>query len=182
MASPGSGRKPEPAGGVAPSGGLVEDIAALVRGAGGRMTTGRRALLEALVQLGGHPTAEQLLGAVRRAQPEVDSSTIYRNLAQLEELGVVVHVHLAHGPAVYHLAGDDHAHIVCDGCRLVAEVPGEVVRALRQAFSSHGGFGLTWQHFAWTGLCADCQATAADAGAPEGRKSAIGLAPPRPTV
>lgn len=122
------------------------------------MTEPRRALIEAL-GLGGHRTAEQLLDAVRGAQPGVDSSTIYRTLAQLEEFGVVVHVHLAHGPAVYHLVGDEHAHIVCIGCDLVAEVPAEVVREVRQAFSTHGDFGLAWQHFAWSGICAACQST-----------------------
>lgn len=145
-----------------------------MRAKGGRMTTARRALLDAVARFEGHPTAEQLLAAVRQARPEVDGSTIYRNLAQLEELGVLVHVHLAHGPAVYHLADDDHAHIVCAGCRVVAEVPAEVIQAVRTAFSG-GEFGLTWQHFAWTGLCSACRSAG-------GRGPAIGLAAPRRTV
>lgn len=83
----------------------------MVPSRGGRMTTARRSLLGALLDAVGHRSAEELLLNVRRTHP--DGSTIYRTLAQLEELGIVIHVHLAHGPAVYHLAGDDHAHIVC---------------------------------------------------------------------
>lgn len=135
----------------------VEEIAAaLVRSRGGRMTTARRSLLGAL----GHPSAEELLLNVRRTHPDVDGSTVYRNLAQLEALGIVIHVHLAHGPAVYHLAGEDHAHIVCSGCGMVAEIPGAGVAAVREALAASGSdFGLTWQHFAWTGLCGRCAET-----------------------
>jgi len=68
---------------------------------------------------------------------------------------------------VYHLAGDEHAHIVCICCQLVAQVPADVVSEVRRAFSSHGGFGLAWQHFAWTGICDACQSVRARAAGHE---------------
>jgi len=137
----------------------VESIAALVRARGGRMTAPRRALLSALLSPPAHHTAEQLLGEIRGALPNVDESTIYRNLGQLEEMGVVAHVHLSHGRAVYHLAGEDHAHIVCTGCGLVEEISAGSLAAVREAVTASGtNFALSWQHFAWTGLCAGCRA------------------------
>ncbi len=60
-------------------------------------------------------------------------STVYRFLDELERLGVVDHVHLGHGPAVYHLASDAHHHLVCDRCGAVEEVPEALFADLRAA-------------------------------------------------
>ena len=53
---------------------------------------------------GGHRTAEELAGEVQAQGARRHISTIYRNLEELERLGVIVHSHLGHGPATYHLA------------------------------------------------------------------------------
>jgi len=47
---------------------------------------------------------------------------VYRNLERLEELGVVRHVHLAHGPGLYSLArGGACEYLVCDRCGKVTQ-------------------------------------------------------------
>ena len=92
----------------------AEPILGLLRAQGGRVTTCRRAILEAFLGIGGHVTAEVLTARVQASQPDVHESTVYRFLDELERLGVVDHVHLGHGPAVYHLASDAHHHLVCD--------------------------------------------------------------------
>ena len=46
-----------------------------------------------------------------RPRPEVDLASVYRNLEQLEELGVVRHVHLGHGPGLYALVGGRRARV-----------------------------------------------------------------------
>ena len=48
--------------------------------------------------------------------PDVNLSTVYRNLEELERLGLIVHAHLGHGPAIYHLASEMHGHLVCEAC------------------------------------------------------------------
>ena len=65
----------------------------------------------------GHRTAEELGAEVQAIAPDVHMSTIYRNLDDLERLGVVVHAHLGHGPATYHLAAGAHGHFVCEAVR-----------------------------------------------------------------
>ena len=49
---------------------------------------------------------------------DVHVSTVYRSLALLEEIGVVDHVHLAHGPAMYERAASvgTSQHLVCEVC------------------------------------------------------------------
>jgi Fe2+ or Zn2+ uptake regulation protein len=134
----------------------AEPILALLRARGGRITTSRRAILETFLGGGGHVTAETLTARVQAAQPDVHESTVYRFLDELERLGVVDHVHLGHGPAVYHLAADAHHHLVCDACGAVEEVPDEVFADLRGRLQAEFGFALQPRHFAVTGRCRAC--------------------------
>jgi Fur family ferric uptake transcriptional regulator len=134
----------------------AEPILALLRARGGRVTTCRRTILETFLGVGGHVTAEDLTARVQRSQPDVHESTVYRFLDELERLGVVDHVHLGHGPAVYHLATDAHHHLVCDRCGAVVEVPEHVFADLRDRLETGFGFTLQPRHFAVTGRCRDC--------------------------
>ena len=134
----------------------AEPILGLLRARGGRVTTCRRAILETFLGIGGHVTAEALTARVQANQPDVHESTVYRFLDELERLGVVDHVHLGHGPAVYHLAADAHHHLVCDGCGAVEEVPDALFAELRSQLKDGYGFTLEPRHFAVTGRCKDC--------------------------
>ena len=134
----------------------AEPILAQLRAQGGRVTTCRRAILETFLGIGGHVTAEVLTAKVQLNQPDVHESTVYRFLDELERLGVVDHVHLGHGPAVYHLASDAHHHLVCDRCGTVVEVPEEVFATLRKSLQEGFGFSLRPRHFAVTGRCNAC--------------------------
>src|SRR5688572_23806793 len=98
------------------AGGRMEEVLDLLRARGGRVTSARRSILAALIDSEGHPTAEQLTAVVQAGQPDVHESTVYRFLDELERLGVVDHVHLGHGPAVYHFSDDAHHHLVCETC------------------------------------------------------------------
>jgi Fur family ferric uptake transcriptional regulator len=134
------------------------ELVSRIRAAGGRMTAAREALLDELLASGGHLTADDLMTRVQAAVPTVDRSTIYRNLTALEDAGIVFHAHLAHGPSVYHLAVDDelHAHVVCEGCGAVAELPGSALRHVAADLLASQGFTLGRQHFALTGRCRQC--------------------------
>lgn len=134
----------------------AEPILGLLRAQGGRVTTCRRAILETFLGIGGHVTAEVLTARVQEAQPDVHESTVYRFLDELERLGVVDHVHLGHGPAVYHLSSDAHHHLVCDKCGAVEEVPESVFAELRSQLEDSYGFALQPRHFAVTGRCRAC--------------------------
>jgi Fe2+ or Zn2+ uptake regulation protein len=134
----------------------LETVLELLRANGGRVTSPRRAILRALIDHDGHPTAEQLTSAVQADQPDVNESTVYRFLDELERLGVVDHVHLGHGPAVYHFADDAHLHLVCETCGRVTEVPDKVVATLRRQLHAEFAFDIDPRHFAVLGRCKVC--------------------------
>lgn len=131
-------------------------LVSMIRQQGGRVTTARRALVTALVQARGHVTADDLAAMVQKAQPDVHLSTIYRSLDVLEQIGVVDHVHLGHGRAVYHLADEPHQHLVCEVCGAVVEVPDATFAALARTLRGRYGFTIRPNHFAVLGRCEAC--------------------------
>ncbi len=134
----------------------VEAILGRLRERGGRITRARRALVGALVSAEHHVTADDLAELVQRARPDVHRSTIYRTLVDLEEMGVVDHVHLGHGRAVYHLLDDPHQHLVCEACGAVIEAPDTLFRPLARRLLADYGFTLRPHHFAVLGRCGEC--------------------------
>jgi len=135
----------------------VEGALALVRKHGGRATSSRRFLLRVLFETEGHHTAEALASLVQVQAPDIHLSTIYRNLDELERLGVVEHSHLGHGPATYHLAGAAHGHLVCETCGKMFEAPDVLFAGLAQAAQEQFDFSIDPHHFAVLGVCADCK-------------------------
>jgi Fur family transcriptional regulator, ferric uptake regulator len=135
----------------------VDEALELVRSAGGRVTPSRRLLLEALFDSPGHRTAEDLAEEVQSRAPDVHLSTIYRNLDELERLGVIVHAHLGHGPATYHLATEAHGHFVCEVCGTMIEAPDQVFRGLAKTAKTEFGFTIDPHHFAVPGRCDACR-------------------------
>lgn len=135
----------------------VEETLAVIRTAGGRITTSRRLLVEALFGSAAHRTAEELAAVVQNGAPDVHLSTVYRNLDELERLGVVVHAHLGHGPATYHLAARTHGHLVCEVCQATVEAPDEMFAELSTAARSRFGFAIDPHHFAVLGRCRACE-------------------------
>ena len=134
----------------------VDEILDRMRAAGGRITSARRALVTALLEADGHPTAEGLAAAVQAHQPDVHQTTIYRILDDLEHLGIVEHTHLGHGPAVYHLSESAHPHVVCERCGVVISVDRKAFDALARQLREKHQFVLHPGHFAVTGRCRDC--------------------------
>jgi Fur family transcriptional regulator, ferric uptake regulator len=135
----------------------VEEVLDIFRARGGRITNSRRLLLHALVDKPRDRTAEELALEVHDAAPDINLSTIYRNLDELEQLGIVIHAHLGHGPATYNLAALAHGHLVCDKCGAVIEAPGELFQDLENAAQTRYGFEIDPHHFAVPGLCQTCR-------------------------
>lgn len=137
---------------------IVELAMEAVRRDGGRSTTTRRIVLEALVDAGGDGvTAEDLADCIRTQHPTFTTSTIYRCLERFEELGVIAHAHLGHGPALWRLVDQPRWYLVCTSCGKSMDADTALVEQLSSQLMRTVGFRLDG-HFALTGQCADCSA------------------------
>lgn len=123
-----------------------------VRAHGGRLTPAKRALIDLLHAGGSAFTAEEIVERL----PGHDRSVVYRNLGQLQEIGVAEHLHLGHGPAVYRATGSSTALVVCDGCGSVEEVDRDEFDGFADRIRDLTGIRPDFTHFPLTGTCRSC--------------------------
>jgi Fur family ferric uptake transcriptional regulator len=134
----------------------TDAIMSELREQGVRVTTVRRAVIGVLAAEHAHQSADDLAAAVQVDHPDIHRSTIYRTLDSLEKLGVVDHVHLGHGRAVYHLTAEPHHHLVCESCGRVVHAPADLFDQLGADVLERYGFIVRPDHFAVLGRCQDC--------------------------
>ena len=134
-----------------------------LRGVGQRYTTNRRTLVGALARAQRPVTIADLLTG-RHALPQ---SSAYRNLAVLEQAGVVRRVITEDEFARYELAEDlteHHHHLVCSRCGRVEDVaiPAGFERSIDRTLdhlAREAGFATVSHRLDLIGLCRDCAAT-----------------------
>jgi len=121
-----------------------------------RVTRPRIAVLEA-VQAHPHADTETIFGAVRTALPEVSRQTVYDVLNALTAVGLVRRIQPSGSVARYESrVGDNHHHLVCRACGVIADVDCAVGEAPCLMASEDNGFLLDEAEVIYWGLCPDC--------------------------
>src|SRR3954470_438561 len=95
-----------------------------VRAHGLRVSSARRCVLESLVAAERPLTAEEIADGA-------DVASVYRNLETLEEIGIVKHVHLGHGPGRYVLRTRSGGWVTCDRCGVSSLLDPEALQRIR---------------------------------------------------
>ena len=94
----------------------VEAAVDELRARGLRVSSARRLVLETLFAARGPVSAERIADGVAGRVPRSDLASVYRNLETLEQVGLIRHVHLGHGPGLYELARSAQEYLVCESC------------------------------------------------------------------
>jgi Fe2+ or Zn2+ uptake regulation protein len=146
---------------------LHDEIASRLRAVGQRYTPKRRALVDALARAGNPVTIADLADASRG----LPQSSVYRNLALLEQVGVVHRVVTGEDFSRYELTEDlteHHHHLVCGSCGRVEDVtvPSTLERSLVRTLSGiaeHAGFATVNHRLDLIGTCRRCRNASATA-------------------
>jgi Fur family ferric uptake transcriptional regulator len=122
-----------------------------------RMTPQRQLILDAVAEMHGHVSVDQVYQQVVREFPDVNISTVYRTLEMLEELGVVRHTHFHDGVAQYERTdAARHHHMVCSRCGADSELELDVLQPLAEELKRRYGFEADLAHSAIIGVCKAC--------------------------
>jgi Fur family ferric uptake transcriptional regulator len=128
-----------------------------LRAKGLRVSAARRLVLEALYGSSVPITADQIASGLAGRLPRSDLASVYRNLETLEEVGLVRHFHLGHGPGLYAPAGvGEREYLVCDSCNAVTAVERREMEPVRSLIQKRFGYEARFSHFPILGLCPDC--------------------------
>lgn len=127
-----------------------------LRGAGLRVTAARVALLET-VRNGDHLGVEALASGVRDRVGHVSLQAVYEGLHALTAAGLVRRIEPPGSPALFEgRVGDNHHHIVCRSCGVVADVDCAVGEAPCLTASDDHGFSIDEAEVIYWGVCLTC--------------------------
>jgi Fur family ferric uptake transcriptional regulator len=138
----------------------IKDIEQMLRTAALRVTRPRVAVLSA-VHAHPHADTAALISAVRTDVPDVSHQAVYDSLRTLTEAGLVRCIQPAGSVARYESrVGDNHHHVVCRSCGVIADVDCAVGDTPCLTASDDHGFTLDEAEVIYWGLCPACSAAA----------------------
>ena len=117
-----------------------------------RYSKQRECILNYLRSVKTHPTAEAIWEAVRKEIPKISLGTVYRNLKQLKQAGLIVSIESSYQKLNYDGCVDPHQHFICYECNKVLDL----------GLSSHLseceklGFTVTKENTVLYGVCPEC--------------------------
>ncbi|MDO5445029.1 MAG: transcriptional repressor [Eubacteriales bacterium] len=117
----------------------------------------RQAIIDALMAVKTHPSAEMLYEQLKPSIPDLSLGTVYRNLSIFTQEGsaqVVAHVN---GKERFDGRTDAHAHFVCRKCGRVCDLDSlPVYENLYPEITENYHFVPESYSLTFTGLCSGC--------------------------
>ncbi|HEY3868093.1 MAG TPA: Fur family transcriptional regulator [Actinocrinis sp.] len=133
----------------------------MLRGAALRVTRPRVAVLAA-VYANPHADTDSIIGVVREDLSEVSHQGVYDVLRALTAAGLIRRIQPAGLVARYESrVGDNHHHVVCRSCGVIADADCAVGSAPCLTASDDHGFAIDEAEVIYWGLCSDCSTATA---------------------
>lgn len=133
-----------------------DDLERSLRGVALRVTRPRMAVLQA-VRTHPHADTDSVLRAVREDLPDVSHQAVYDSLHALTEAGLVRRIQPRGSVARYEArVGDNHHHVVCRSCGVIADVDCATGHAPCLSASDPRGFTIDEAEVIYWGTCPDC--------------------------
>ena len=108
----------------------------------------RESILNSLNEKLDHPTAEMVYSL----------GTVYRNLNQLVEQGVLRRIATPVSGDRFDIRTDPHAHLLCARCGKVLDLEDDLISELDRNVMRTTGFLVNDRQLLLSGICADCLA------------------------
>ena len=135
----------------------------MLAGHGLRLTSSRRAIVDAILGRQGHFAIEELVEELRARGLHASKATVYRALPLLTEAGIVKPAVVTGDEKSYERAvgREHHDHLVCGGCGAVVEFEYDAIEILQREVAARHGFTLEGHMLQLLGRCPACRAKAA---------------------
>ena len=117
----------------------------------------REIILDTLSKNAIHPTAEALLEFLKRDESNVGMTTLYRNLNQLADAGLIKKIDGLEPSAHFDHNTFEHYHFICEKCKKVYDIPSSVAPDLVKNTTEATGFDITSHDIVFHGICSECK-------------------------
>ena len=121
-----------------------------------RNTIQRQIVLQAVNQLHNHPTADAIYAFIATQHPTISKATVYRNLRQLAESGLLLKINTTDGADHFDHRCDAHYHAGCLRCGRVFDVELRQPPQLEKLLGDTHGFAVSGYDLLFRGVCPEC--------------------------
>lgn len=121
-----------------------------------RYSIQKRAVPDALGRLP-HPTAQEILDEIQTQHPRVSKGTVSRNLALLEETGVVERLFFPGSPDRFDMETRPHNHARGARCGRIFNLEPDGMADIHRQIEQKTGFVIEKHSITLQGTCSDCQ-------------------------
>ena len=134
----------------------LEQVIALLRDDGFKITPQRTAIVDYLLRTEDHPSAELIHKVVRRKYPMVSLSTVYKTLELLREKKLVNEIEVE-GEARFDAHTDEHINLVCVSCGKIEDVDEDLLKEIQIKAAKKSKYIILQSSFELSGYCSLCK-------------------------
>jgi Fe2+ or Zn2+ uptake regulation protein len=126
-----------------------------------RNTVQRQIILEELRKLNTHPTIEEVYFEIQKEHPSISKTTIYRNLRQFANEGIIKQVLMPDGLERYDKHNTLHHHFNCKKCNSIFDVEidylSKINNKINETIEDKYGYDVERHDVIFTGICQECK-------------------------
>lgn len=125
-----------------------------------RNTVQRQIVLNTVLKMRNHPTAESVYEEVIKEHPSISKATVYRNLNQLAQQKAILRVPIPNGADRFDYHTEQHYHLRCIKCGEVYDVQMPYQTQLIHQVEDSYGAEIIHHQILFEGICNKCKTTA----------------------
>lgn len=114
-------------------------------------------VVEALQELTGHPTAQEIHSKIYQKYDGISIATVYSNLKNLIQSGDVRVLSFIGRADRYEMNQKEHYHIRCQNCGNFCDLPAEGMNAFDSQVTDACGYIIKSHEIMFHGICPECQ-------------------------
>ncbi|MBI2821869.1 MAG: transcriptional repressor [Acidobacteria bacterium] len=122
-----------------------------------KSTEQRLQILETFLKMPGHFTAFDLHAILKKKNPQIGISTVFRTLKLLEECGLAKSVKISEEEKSYEYNPAHHHHLVCSECHAAIEFIHPTLEQIMDEIPAEYGFVASEHKLEIFGVCENCQ-------------------------
>lgn len=135
----------------------LENLVALLKEKGCRVTPQRLAILRVLTQSRGHPSAEQVHARLARQYPTMSLATVYKTIALLKQSGEVLELQFSDlGNRYDGRRPTPHPHVICTRCGTIVDADDPLLGDAAERVARETGYAIQAHRLDFFGLCPNC--------------------------
>lgn len=139
---------------------MENEITALLRDKGFKVTPQRLAIYRVLANTTAHPSAEMIFNQLQPLYPTMSLATVYKTVEILREIGLIQMLNAGEDSFRYDANTKAHPHIRCMSCGRVDDLHGVDSQKFVGDVAKTTNYDIAGHQFYFYGTCPECRAKA----------------------